>query len=139
MASPRLRSSLSSRLRRRSSCSWARACLGRVCIDLLHVDIGLQSDHLATVTDDRAEFEVREQRETVALADEISARVSALPGVQSVGISSRRPLLGGNTMWTGSWAVEYHGGHDEVHYREVTPGYFTTLQATLVRGRYFRR
>ena len=112
--------------------------LGQSLYRLLHVDIGLQSDHLATVSVTAPNSKYASNERTVALADEISARVSALPGVQSVGISSRRPLLGGNTMWTRVVGREYHGGHDDVHYREVTPGYFTTLQATLVRGRYFR-
>ena len=40
-------------------------------------------------------------------------------------------------MWIRVAGREYHGEHNEVHYREVTPGYFTTLQTRLIRGRYF--
>jgi predicted permease len=112
--------------------------LGQSLYRLLHVDIGFQSDHLATVTVTAPNSKYASDEKTVALIDEISTRVSTLPGVSSVGVSSRRPLVGGNTMWTRVVGREYQGGHDEVHYREVTPGYFTTLQATLVRGRYFR-
>ncbi len=114
------------------------ALLGQSLYRLLHVDIGLRSDHLATVTVTAPNSKYASDQKTVALVAEISARVSALPGIESVGISSRRPLVGGNTMWTRVVGREYQGGHDEVHYREVTTGYFTTLQATLVRGRYFR-
>jgi len=112
--------------------------LGQSLYRLLHVDIGFQSDHLATVTVTAPNSKYASDEKTVALIDQISTRVSTLPGVSSVGVSSRRPLVGGNTMWTRVVGREYQGGHDEVHYREVTPGYFTTLQATLVRGRYFR-
>ena len=105
---------------------------------LLHVDIGLEADHLATIAVTAPNSRYSKNEQTIALVDQISTRLAALPGVRSVGISSRRPLLGGNTMWTRVVGREYHGQHDEVHYREVTPGYFTTLQAHLVRGRYFR-
>ena len=114
------------------------ALLGQSLYRLLHVDIGLQSDHLATVTVTAPNAKYATGEKTAALADDISTRLATLPGVSSVGISSRRPLLGGNTMWTRVVGREYQGGHDDVHYREVTPGYFTTLQTTLVRGRYFR-
>lgn len=111
--------------------------LGQSLYRLLHVDIGLQSDRLATVTVTAPNSKYASDEKTVALVEEISTRVATLPGVSSVGVSSRRPLAGGNTMWTRVVGREYQGGHDEVHYREVTPAYFTTLQATLVRGRYF--
>jgi hypothetical protein len=73
--------------------------LGQSLYHLLHLDIGMQADHLATVTvlAPNAKYQTNEQ--TVALVRQISDRLSALPGARSVGISSRRPLLGGNTMW----------------------------------------
>ena len=112
--------------------------LGQSLYHLLHLDIGMQADHLATVTvlAPNAKYQTNEQ--TVALVRQISDRLSTLPGARSVGMSSRRPLLGGNTMWIRIAGRPYHGEHNDVHYREVTPSYFSTLQARLLRGRYFR-
>jgi predicted permease len=76
--------------------------------------------------------------QTVALLQQIEDRVRTLPGVQSAGSSSRRPLVGGNTMWIRVAGRPYNGEHNDVHYREVTSTYFSTLQARLIRGRYFR-
>jgi predicted permease len=113
--------------------------LGKSLYRLLHVDVGLEVDHLATITVTAPNARYSTNQQITALADRLSTRLAALPGIQSVGLSSRRPLVGGNTMWTRVVGRPYSGGeHDEVHYREVTPGYFTTLQTRLIRGRYFR-
>ena len=40
-------------------------------------------------------------------------------------------------MWIRVVGPPYNGEHNEVQYREVSAGYFTTLQARLLRGRYF--
>ncbi len=111
--------------------------LGKSLYRLLHVDLGLQSEHLATVTVTAPNVKYAKDEQTVALVREIEERISVLPGVQSVGISSRRPLVGGNTMWIRVPAHPDDGDHSDVHYREVTPAYFSTLQARLLRGRYF--
>jgi predicted permease len=112
--------------------------LGKSLYRLLHVDIGLESERLATVTVTAPNVKYSKNEQTVALVRQISSRVSALPGVQSVGISSRRPLVGGNTMWIRVAGRSYNGEHNDVHYREVTASYFSTLQARLLRGRHFR-
>jgi len=113
--------------------------LGKSLYRLMQVDIGLRADHLATLTVTAPNSRYSTNDQITALADRLLTRLAALPGVQSVGLSSRRPLVGGNTMWTRVVGRPYNSGeHDEVHYREVTPGYFTTLQTRLIRGRYFR-
>ena len=112
--------------------------LGQSLYRLLHVDIGLQADRLATVTVTAPNVKYVKNEQTIALLRQIEDRVRSLPGVQSVGSSSRRPLVGGNTMWIRVAGRPYNGEHNDVHYREVTPSYFSTLQARLIRGRYFR-
>jgi macrolide transport system ATP-binding/permease protein len=112
--------------------------LGKSLYRLLHVDIGLEADHLATITVTAPNARYSTDQQLTILTDRLSSRLAELPGVQSVGLSSRRPLVGGNTMWIRVAGRPYHGEHDDVHYREVTPGYFTTLETRLIRGRYFR-
>ena len=43
----------------------------------------------------------------------------------------------GNTTWIRFVGRPYHGEHNEVNERDVSSGYFTTLRAKLLRGRYF--
>lgn len=110
--------------------------LGKSLYQLLRVDIGMQPDHLAAVTLTAPPAYAREEQ-LVGLARQILDRIAALPGVTSVGASSRAPLNAGNTMWIKVVGRPYHGEHNEVQYREVSPGYFATLQARLLRGRHF--
>jgi macrolide transport system ATP-binding/permease protein len=113
------------------------ALLGRSLYELLHVDIGMRAEHVVMIGLDPPDARYSTNARIVALAREIVRRVDALPGVVSVGISSTPPVRGGNTMWIRVVGQPYHGEHNEVLYREVSPAYFTTLQARLLRGRYF--
>ena len=110
--------------------------LGKSLYQLLRVDIGMQPDHLAAVTLTAPPAYAKEEQ-LVVLARQILDRIAALPGVTSVGASSRAPLNAGNTMWIRVAGRPYHGEHNEVQYREVSPEYFATLQARLLRGRHF--
>jgi predicted permease len=104
---------------------------------VLHVDLGLEPDHLLSmgISAPVATYSTNELR--VALGREVVERVSRLPGVRSVGLVSTPPLAGGNTVWIRVAGRPYHGEHNEVHYREASAGYFATLGARLHRGRYF--
>jgi predicted permease len=111
--------------------------LGKSFYRLLHVDIGMQPDHLATMRIAEPDSIRDSDAKTVALAREVTSRVSSLPGVQSVALSSMLPVNGGNTMWIRVIGHPFHGEHNEVGYRQVSAGYFATLRAKLLRGRYF--
>ncbi len=52
-------------------------------------------------------------------------------------LTSRLPLLGGMTIWVRVPGRPYHGEKNEVSQRIVSAGFFHTLRARLVRGRYF--
>jgi predicted permease len=114
------------------------ALLGQSLYRLLHVDVGLQADHLATlgVALPAAKYSTNEQQ--AAFQRRIVDEIATLPGVQSVGVTSTPPLAGGNTVWIRVDGRPYHGEHNEVQYRDVSPSYFATLGARLVRGRQFR-
>jgi macrolide transport system ATP-binding/permease protein len=77
--------------------------------------------------------------QAVALGRQIISRIASLPGVQSVAITTRQlPVsFNGNTDWIRFVGRPYNGQHNEVNERDVSSAYFTTLQARLLRGRYF--
>jgi len=69
----------------------------------------------------------------------VLSRLENLPGVKSAGISTNGLPLGGNgnTTWFRVLGRPWHGEHNETPERDVSPGYFTALGASLLRGRTF--
>jgi predicted permease len=112
--------------------------LGQSFYRLLHVENGFDTTHLATVQMIVPETTYTKDEQTVALYREIVRRLSALPGVQSVGITSSLPVqCNCNTDWIRIVGKPFHGEHNEVNQRDVSPGYLATLKGRLVRGRWF--
>jgi macrolide transport system ATP-binding/permease protein len=111
--------------------------LGQSLYRLLHEDMGMQPEHLATLRINAPDSSYRKPEQAVALERQVLSRMENLPGVESVGITSRLPVTGGNTMWIKVVDRPFNGEHNEVGYREVSSGYFSTLRARLLRGRYF--
>jgi len=112
--------------------------LGKSLYRLLHVDIGFQADHLATVGIALSDAAYPKDEQQVAVARQIVDRVSHLPGVTSAGITNRLPVsFNGNTTWIRIVGHPYNGEHNEVNDREVSSAYFSTIKAKLLRGRYF--
>src|SRR5262249_30999709 len=67
-----------------------------------------------------------------------ASRIASLPGVKSIGFASNIPVTtNGNTTWIRVLGRPWHGEHIDVPERDVTPDYFPTIGATLLRGRYF--
>src|SRR5215471_14305792 len=112
--------------------------LGKSFYRLLHVDVGFQSDHLATLSVALSDKEYPKDPDRIAVAKKILRRVERLPGVQSAGTTSVLPVsFNGNTTWIRIVGHPYNGEHNEVNERDVSSDYFTTIQARLMRGRYF--
>jgi predicted permease len=111
--------------------------LGKSFYRLLHVDMGMQPDHLATLRIAEPHEIADDNAKVVALAHDITNAIARLPGVESAATSSMLPVTGGNTMWIRVIGRPFHGEHNEVGYRQVSSRYFTTLRAQLLRGRYF--
>jgi macrolide transport system ATP-binding/permease protein len=111
--------------------------LGKSFYRLLHVDLGFNPDHLASVTVFSGPNLKDEQQ--IALAHQLIDRVRSSPGVSSVGITNLLPVgsAGNNTQWIRVVGHPFNGEHNEVNQRSVTPEYFSTMQARLLRGRYF--
>jgi predicted permease len=113
--------------------------LGKSLYRLLHVNLGLQPDHLITMDISAPKAAYNSDAEKIALAREVVSRVEGVPGVRSVGISTNGlPVTGnGNTTWFRVLGRPWHGEHNDVPERDVSPGYFSTLGTQLLRGRHF--
>ena len=112
--------------------------LGKSFYRLLHVEVGFQPDHLATVTLGLSETKYAKGEQIVPVVRQILERTRSLPGVQSVGLTTMLPVdHNGNTNWIRVVGHPYNGEHNEVNERSVSPEFFSTLHAKLLRGRYF--
>lgn len=116
----------------------AAGLLGQSFYRLLHVENGFDSTHLATVQVMAPGNIYTKDEQKVALFREIERRLSELPGVQSVGATSDLPVqCNCDTDWIRIVGKPFHGEHNEVNLRDVSPDYFSTLKAPLIRGRVF--
>jgi macrolide transport system ATP-binding/permease protein len=112
--------------------------LGKSVYRLLHVDLNFQPNNLATVQVSLPDASYSKDPQVIAVEQEILRQVAALPGVKSVGVGNLLPLTGnGNTDWIRFEGRPYDGTHNEVNSRDVSVNYFETLQAELIRGRFF--
>jgi predicted permease len=105
---------------------------------LLHVDIGFDPEHLATLQIALPDQTYPKDPQLLAVQKRILESVSALPGVKSAAVTSALPVsFNGNTDWIRLAGKPYHGEHNEVNEREVSPEFLATLHARLMRGRFF--
>src|SRR5277367_2004042 len=112
--------------------------LGKSVYRLLHVDLNFQPENLATVQVALPDAAYSKDAQVVAVQQEILRQVAALPGVTSVAIGNMLPLSGnGNTDWIRFEGRPYDGTHNEVNARDASVNYFETLQAKLIKGRFF--
>ncbi|MGA8531774.1 MAG: ABC transporter permease [Acidobacteriaceae bacterium] len=112
--------------------------LGKSLYRLLHVDLGFDATHLAAdyVMATGPGYEKPEQQ--MNLYREIERRVGALPGVTGVAITSDLPIqCDCDTDWIRIAGEPYHGEHNEVLSRDVSPAYLGVLRAKLIEGRMF--
>ncbi len=112
--------------------------LGKSLYHLLHVEVGFQPDHLATVAVELPPTTYAKDAQQADAARKVLARLSTLPGVQSVGLTSMLPVsFNGNTTWIRIVGRPYNGEHNEVNERDISSDFFNTIRAKLVKGRYF--
>ena len=107
---------------------------------LLHEDFGMAADHLALLH--VAKTGTATEAVNLALQQRISSQMSALPGVISVGVSKDLAVSSGENFAVlfrhfRVFGRSYPGEGDEAITQIVSVGYFETLRAQLVQGRYF--
>jgi predicted permease len=114
------------------------ALFGKSLYRLLHVELGFQADHLATIVVEAPDVRYGKHDRSIALGREVIRKVESLPGVQSAAITGLLPVsFNGNTDWIRFVGKPYDGKHIEVNERDVSAGYFGAIGAKLARGRYF--
>jgi predicted permease len=112
--------------------------LGKSFYRLLHVDTGMEPDHLAAIAVVTPASAYAKDTARIALERQILARVTRLPGVTSAGITSDLPVGDGDGTTTFRIPGRpYRVETNEVNDRMVSADYFATVQARLLRGRYF--
>ena len=112
--------------------------LGKSFYRLLQVNAGFETKNLITMRL-RAPLSAYEQdAQVAALGRKLVDEIKSLPGVTNVALVDTLPLnFNGNTDWIRFVGRPYNGEHNEVLQRGVSPDYFATLQAKLLRGRTF--
>jgi macrolide transport system ATP-binding/permease protein len=112
--------------------------LGRSLYRLLHVPLGFDPNHLATMSVMAPDTAYKNDEQVIGLYREIVRRVSSLPGVKTAGMTSMLPVQCNCATDRITFPGRPdHGEHNEVDERHVSPGYLPALKAALVRGRYF--
>lgn len=105
---------------------------------LLHTDLGIQPDHIATIHVQSQPEKYGKPDQQVALVRSMLEKVSTLPGIKSVGVTQKMPVE--DADFTSTFTIPGRsddGKNKEVAIRFVSPGYWTTLKTRLAGGRYF--
>ncbi len=112
--------------------------LGKSLYRLLHTDIGLEPNHIATIQVNAPPEKYKTDKPQIALNREIVRRVAAIPGVESVGLTTSLPIGDGDGTTTFNYVGRpNNGAPKEVATRYVSPDYMATLKTALKSGRYF--
>jgi macrolide transport system ATP-binding/permease protein len=112
--------------------------LGQSFYRLLHVQLGFDPNRLATLQVMAPDMSYKDNGQIVSLHQEIARRISILPGVESVGLTSMLPVQCNCSIDS----IQIEGKpsrdeHNDVDERHVSPEYLRALKARLLRGRLF--
>ncbi|HSB12052.1 MAG TPA: ABC transporter permease [Blastocatellia bacterium] len=105
---------------------------------LVQVDPGVDTNNVLTLRLQLPGTKYPEDRQQIAFFQEVEQRLGRLPGVQSVGATSRLPLQG--YRWTGDATVDGRAPDDylrEVRHKPITTGYLHTMKIQLLSGREY--
>ncbi|PYT03208.1 MAG: hypothetical protein DMF60_19095 [Acidobacteria bacterium] len=107
---------------------------------LLKVDPGFKPDNTLTMHIALPGSKYPSAKQQIAFFQEVTHRVEALPGVQSVGLISSAPLSGG--VYAGGFSIEGRVRASETDdlvadRRMISPEYFNALGIPLLKGRGF--
>jgi putative ABC transport system permease protein len=104
-------------------------------------DLGCAVDNVLTMGFSLPDAHYKEPTQKNAFAEQLLARIRALPGVAGAGLTTGMP--GGGWNGDNLIAIVEHpplpkGQGIDLMRRAVDPGYFAAIQIPLIHGRYFR-
>jgi macrolide transport system ATP-binding/permease protein len=111
--------------------------LGKSLYRLLSVPLGFSPENLATLTVLSPTKRYGTPVLQSALEKRITEKVRELPGVLAVGVGHLPVSDNGPETWIRVLNAPFHGEHNEVGYRVMSPDFFKTINATMLKGRYF--
>jgi predicted permease len=112
--------------------------LGKSFYRLLHVELNFNPDHLALFDVAAPNAGYAKPEQSITLSRRVLDRIAGMPGVISVAHTSDSPVTCNcDTTWFRVLGHPYHGEHNDAPERAVAASYFKTIQARLVRGRFF--
>jgi predicted permease len=112
--------------------------MGKSAYRLFHVDLNFHPEHLATLEID-ANTGYGKVEQQVALSRQLTERIAAMPGVISAGeIRSHLPVsCNCDATEFRTMGHPWNGEHNDALERAISVEYFSTIQARLMRGRFF--
>ena len=113
------------------------AMFARSLANLLAVDTGFRSSGVLTMMVPLPRWQYTTDAAQRRFYHALEDRVAALPGVQSVGLTSKLPLDFGNNTGYRVVGAPPRDRETTASFRVVNPQYFATLGIPLVRGRVF--
>lgn len=107
---------------------------------LLHTDTGMRTDHLLSLSYSLPESRYPQNSDQMHFYQALQQKLTALPGVESVSATASQPFSG--SMQNNDYLYEGGPAPDPSHpmFADVffiTDGYLNTMQAALLRGRFF--
>ena len=105
--------------------------LMRTFVNILHVDPGFRAENVLSFQISTPKYD---------MLHELQQKIAALPGVHSASAVSHLPLVDAANWYANYW--KEGASLEEQHsvmadHRSILPGYFSTVGATLLRGRDF--
>jgi predicted permease len=111
--------------------------LTRSFVRLLEVDLGFQPEQVATCRI-RINRDFATNSQELAYFEDLSQRLAALPGVQSIGFTRSLPFAARDVIKVSAEGQTYPDGElPSVFVQGGDPGFFKTLRIPLVAGRTF--
>ncbi len=112
--------------------------LVRSLVSYQTVDVGVDVDRLAFLQTDFSLAGLSVEERGLILR-QFSEGVAALPGVESVAMTTRLPVAGGGSTTTVVEGYEPRAGTGsvELQWSQVSPGYFRTMGVPVVEGREY--
>jgi putative ABC transport system permease protein len=109
-------------------------------VQLLRVDPGFEPSHVLRLDVALPGLKYSEPAQQLAFYNDLIAHLNSLPGVESVGATTRTPLSPGDN-WT-AFAIEGRpdppqGQQQQAAMRSVSDDYFRTMKIPLRKGRFF--